>query len=109
MKMNKFYLKINGINHDRYIGKYKLSTGDYNYYDFYIGNLNGYEPITEDEFEQAEKVAKYYYSICVKEVKTGNYSISKISESEIKKDFKKHVKKVMKEIESEELVYLGKI
>lgn len=67
------FLRIGGINHERYVG---ISKEDGKAYDFYILNLDGYRPAeTAEEEEACFKKAEEYYLNCAKRVRTGDFSI----------------------------------
>lgn len=67
------FLRIGGINHERYVG---ISKEDGKAYDFYILNLDGYRPAETDEEEEAcFKKAEEYYNSCIRSVQTGDFSL----------------------------------
>jgi len=71
------FLKINGINHRRFVGIVK--DGDFagQAFDFYEYNVEGYRPAqTEVEKQACLLRAENYYNECVGMVKIGKFSTS---------------------------------
>lgn len=79
--MTKKYFKIEGIDHDRYVG---IAKNDGKAYDFYILNIGGYRPAeTSEEVADCEKVGKEYYNVCRQ---LGAFSLSSLSEEDMKNE-----------------------
>ena len=75
--MEKFIV-INCINHLRFVG---ICKGDNNAVAFNPLNVDGYRPPkTVIETGACIMVAKQYYSECIPEVRTGDFSVEGISE-----------------------------
>ena len=79
--MEKFIV-IKGINHLRFVG---IGKGDNNAVAFNPLNVDGYRPPkTVIETGVCIMAAKQYYSECIPEVRTGDFSVEGISEMDAK-------------------------
>lgn len=60
----KFYYRIAGINHHRYVG---IAKDNGKAYDFYLANIDGYrEPQTADEMADCQRAGQEYWNECNK-------------------------------------------
>lgn len=73
-------IKINGINHSRYVG----IDNEGQPCAFNPENAGGYrEPITKEEIQACIEEARAYYDICIPRVQTGPFSYTHTDQKEV--------------------------
>lgn len=72
---NKF-IKILGINHDRFVG---IARDNNEAYDFYILNADGYRPAeNSSEVEKCKKAALKYYMDCIPYTVIDDFGVAEV-------------------------------